>query len=258
MSEHDGVTPWYRSWFGEGYLALYPHRDEEEAARAVTLLLSLLEGTVGVGGARGRVLDLACGAGRHLRALRARGIDAQGLDLSLPLLREGGRQDPGSPRVRGDMRHLPFRTHAFQGVTSFFTSFGYFETEADDLRVLLEVRRVLAPGGWVLLDFLNAERVRATLEPRDVRRVEGRRVEQVRRLVEGGRKVEKEIRILDEATGSEECFHERVRLYDAGELRGLMDRAGLRVVAERGDYAGAAPGVDTPRRILLARGGEGS
>ncbi len=246
MSDHDGVTPWYRSWFGEGYLALYPHRDEEEAARAVSLLLSL------VGKVEGRVLDLACGAGRHLRALRAEGIAAQGMDLSLPLLREGGRRDPASPRVRGDMLHLPFRPRAFAGVTSFFTSFGYFEREADDLQVLCEVRRVLAPGGWILLDFLNAERVRATLEPRDSRVVEGRRVEQARRLVEGGRKVEKEIRILDESTGSEERFRERVRLYDATELRALMDRAGLRVVAEHGDYHGAAPGPTTPRRILLA------
>jgi SAM-dependent methyltransferase len=247
MTGSDGITPWYRSWFGESYLALYPHRDEDEAAQAVALFLEA------VGPVPGQVLDLACGAGRHLRALRARGVRAMGMDLSMPLLREGGRRDASAPRVRGDMRHLPFREGAFQGVTSFFTSFGYFEAEDEDLGVLREVGRVLQPGGWALLDFLNAEQVRATLEPRDVRMVGRRRVEQLRRLVDGGRRVEKRIRVLDEATGSEERFRERVRLYESHELKHLLGRAGFQVVARHGDYDGRPPAPDAPRQILVAR-----
>ncbi|TVP42227.1 MAG: class I SAM-dependent methyltransferase [Gemmatimonadales bacterium] len=251
--ERDALVPWYRSWFGEEYLHLYPHRDQEEADQAVALLLRELEDprTGGCGGAGGRVLDLGCGAGRHLKALAEAGLRPVGMDLSLPLLREARRTAPGCLRVRGDMRHLPFEEGSFDLVTSFFTSFGYFEADSEDRKVLAEMDRVLGPGGRVFLDFLNAERVRATLEPRDERIVDGKRVVQLRRLVDGGRRVEKRIRIRGK--GVEEDFVERVRLYDAAELEALLGTVGLEVEARFGDYGGGPPGPAAPREILLAR-----
>lgn len=248
----DPLVPWYRSWFGESYLALYPHRDDKEARAAVDLLLRTLRGIGRLPEPGEPVLDLACGAGRHLRALRDHHVDALGMDLSASLLREAGRRLGRVPRVRGDMRHLPFRAGTFTGVTSFFTSFGYFEREEEDLQVLREVRRVLRPGGWLMVDFLNASRVRAELRPRDVRRVGGRVVEQERRLVEGGRRVEKRIRIVDEATGQTEEFLERVRLYEARELDHLLATTGFLVEARFGGYDGRAEVDEAPRRILLA------
>src|SRR5438094_477645 len=62
------MTEWFEEWFGEEYLQLYPHRDAAEADRAVGLILDR------VGFAPGwRVLDVACGAGRHARAFQAAG-----------------------------------------------------------------------------------------------------------------------------------------------------------------------------------------
>ncbi|CAN5624692.1 class I SAM-dependent methyltransferase [soil metagenome] len=251
--ERDALVPWYRSWFGEEYLHLYPHRDQEEADEAVELLVRQLEGSSARGsvGRGRRVLDLGCGGGRHLRALAEAELRPVGMDLSLPLLREARKTAPGCPRVRGDMRYLPFAEGSFDIVTSFFTSFGYFEADAEDRRVVAEMERVLVPGGWILLDFLNAERVRATLEPRDERTVDGKRVTQHRQLVDGGRRVEKRIRIRGK--GVEEDFVERVRLYDAVELEVLLDTVGLRVEARFGDYGGGPPGPTAPREILLAR-----
>jgi len=253
--EGEALVPWYRSWFGEEYLHLYPHRDQEEADQAVALLLREIPRhrlVPGVNGAH-RVLDLGCGAGRHLRALRAAGIDAVGMDLSAPLLRQARTAAPGCHRVRGDMRRLPFAAGSFDVVTSFFTSFGYFDSDDEDRKVLGEVHRVLRPRGLVVLDFLNARRVRASLEPRDERWVGGKRVEQVRRLVDGGRRVEKRIRIRGE--GVVEDFVERVRLYDAADLASLFDAVGLTVEARFGDYGGAPPSPEAPREILLARRG---
>jgi SAM-dependent methyltransferase len=151
------------------------------------------------------------------------------------------------------MRHLPFADESFDLVTSFFTSFGYFDSDDEDRKVLAEVRRVLRPEGRVMLDFLNARRVRESLEPRDERRIGGKRVEQMRRLVDGGRRVEKRIRIRGE--GVEEDFVERVRLYDAADLAALFDAVGLVVERRFGDYAGAPPSPSAPREILLARQG---
>lgn len=244
--------PWYRSWFGEEYLRLYPHRDREEAREAVGLLAEWAAPTPG-----SRVLDLACGAGRHLGFLQKEGMAAVGLDLSLPLLREARDAAGDGFLVRGDMRHLPFAGGGFQVVASFFTSFGYFEREEEDRVVLDEIGRVLAPGGHVLLDFLNADRVRGTLVPRDEEEVEGERLVQERTLRDGGRLVEKRIEIHPGTGGPPRIFRERVRLYDPGELEALLEERDLTVVERFGDYRGTPFDGRSPRLILLARKGSG-
>lgn len=237
---------WFENWFGEEYLRLYPHRDEDEAERAVELIVR--HAALAAGSA---VLDLACGAGRHVEHLRDHGYRAFGLDLSHDLL-QVARAD-GLPVVRGDMRVLPVNSGAVAMVTSFFTSFGYFPDEDDDLRVLAEIRRVLRPGGLFAVDFLNADRVRAGLRPRDEVEIGRRRVVQTRELVEGGRVVQKTIEIYEQGRRAPRVFYERVRLYSPGELGEMMGRANLEPFAGFGDYAGGPTGPGAPRVILMGR-----
>lgn len=234
---------WFRDWFGETYLALYPHRDRAEARAAVRLVEER------IGPRRGAwALDLACGAGRHLAFLRAAGLRPVGLDLSAPLLREARRNGEATPLVRADMRRIPFASHAFDLLVSFFTSFGYFSTREEDESVAREARRVLRPGGRFLLDYLNAEHVRAGLVAEDEREVGGRRVRQ-RRWTEGGAVV-KRIEV-ETGAGEPEVHHERVRLYEPEELEALLGRAGLRVGERLGDYDGRPHDVRAPRLILI-------
>lgn len=242
-----GSAEWFRDWFGETYLALYPHRDESEATAAVSLLHE-----AGRPDPSSPALDLACGAGRHLRAMRRSGLLAVGMDLSLPLLREARRRaEGGEPALaRGDMRRLPFRRAAFGTVVNFFTSFGYFATSEEDARVAAEICRVLREGGLFLLDYLNAPRVRATLVPADESELEGRIVRQ-QRWVEGETVVK---RIEIRAPGQEpRVHHERVRLYDAAALRALLEAHGLEPRSSFGDYDGSPHGPESPRLILLGR-----
>jgi len=243
--------PWYRRWFGDEYLELYSHRDQQEADAAVELFARL----TGLG-AGASVLDLACGAGRHLGPFMARGLQAVGLDLSLSLLRQGAHSIPDAHLVRADMRRLPFADATFQGVASFFTSFGYFDTEEEDRRVLGEARRILKEGGHLLLDFLNAHKVIEGLSPRDEEVVDGRRIVQTRRLIRGGKVVEKVIRI-ESASGGEppRSFRERVRLYTAPELEALLVSTDFQPVERMGDYRGAPANSSSPRVIVLARAG---
>lgn len=239
----DGSDEWYRDWFGEEYVALYPHRDEVEAERAV----GLFRRTAGPD-APGRVLDLACGDGRHLDPLRTAGFRAVGLDLSHLLLRRARRRGR-FPVVRADMRVLPFRNGTFDAVVSFFTSFGYFATEREDAEVLRGMRRVLRSGGSFLLDFLNAGRVRRELVPEDVRMLRGREVRQLRRIEED--RVVKRIEITEPGGGDPDVYHERVRLYDPGELSSMLEEAGLRPLARHGDYDGSDFEEDSPRLIIV-------
>src|SRR5438067_3442621 len=110
---------WFEDWFGEEYLAVYPHRDRREADVVVSFLRDRLAGK-----SVERVLDLACGAGRHSRAL-GKLWWTTGFDLSEALLRVARREAKDACYVRGDMRLLPFRTGSFSLVVNLFTSFGY-------------------------------------------------------------------------------------------------------------------------------------
>lgn len=243
-----GDRPWYRDWFGEEYLALYPHRDEGEAEEAVALLEELCPGPAG-----DRALDLACGSGRHLPPLGEAGWRPVGMDLSGVLLERARRRAGGDALlVRGDMRSLPLADAAFGLVTQFFTSFGYFESREEDVRVLREVRRVLRPGGRFFLDFLHAAHVRRTLVPEEVVEVGGRRVRQVRTIEDGA--VSKRIEIEPGGPGGTgRVYRERVRLYEPDELEAMMAGAGLPVEERRGDYDGSPFRGDSPRLLLLGR-----
>ena len=235
---------WFERWFGQRYLELYPHRNDEEARRGVHTLVELASLERGA-----RVLDLACGAGRHLRPLDEAGYAAVGLDLSWPLLVEARGRQPNARLVRGDMRWLPFRSGAFDAVASFFTSFGYFATPAEDLLVAAEIRRLLRPGGVFVLDFMNADRVADRLVPCDVQMVGGATITQ-RRTIENGVVIKQ---ITVEREGDREEFEERVRLYGRDALERLLTDSGLRTDRALGDYAGEEFGSDSPRLILYGR-----
>lgn len=248
MSAQSTPPSWYREWFGEEYLALYPHRDEEEARAAVDLVLN------DFGAPTGLILDLASGAGRHMIEFERRGLRAVGLDLSAALLAQARARGPSLMLVRGDMRVLPFADEAFGTVVNFFTSFGYFADPEDDSLVLEEIRRVLRPDGCFALDFLNAERVQDNLVARDVRHIDKRRVVQERRLEQGGTVVAKLIKIFEPNRDRPVAtYHERVRLYSPDELRTMLRGAGFEPSEAYGDYSGASPSPDAPRFIITGR-----
>jgi SAM-dependent methyltransferase len=240
------MSEWFETWFGEEYLALYPHRDEREAAAAVGLVESNLGGIEVK-----RALDLACGAGRHSRLLSERWWTA-GFDLSAALLARAKAADPAGVYVRGDMRALPFVDHGFDLVVNLFTSFGYFDNDAQHLRVLAEVARVTRRGGKFVLDFLNSDQVRGTLVPRESSNIGGRSVEVRREISADDRFVVKTIASGGEGAAADQTFVERVRLFDRMDLETMLEESGFGVEQVLGDYAGGAHSESSPRTIMFA------
>ncbi len=234
---------WYQDWFGDEYLELYAHHDEGEAERHVDFVEQALPGP-----SPRAVLDLACGTGRHTAALRSRGYRTVGIDLSLSLLRLRGEL----PLTRGDMRALPYATCSFDWVLNFFTSFGYFEAERENFRVLEEVTRVLAPGGRFIIDLMNPVRTVRDLKGRESSRVGDRQVEIERWYDTATRRVNKKI-CLTQTGGRRRTYLESVRAYSRDEVTIGMRWAGLEVIANYGNFSLDGYDDESERLILVAR-----
>jgi SAM-dependent methyltransferase len=233
---------WFEEWFGEEYLRLYPHRDDRDAERAVSLILRTVPFQRGW-----RVLDVACGAGRHARAFEAAGARCTGLDLSLTLLRLA-RQVTKAPLVRADMRQLPIRPASMDLTVNLFTSFGYFDRDSEHTAALNEMIGTVRPEGWFVIDFLNAAAVRRQLVPEETLEVSGATVRVSRSVSPDGRYVCKSIH-----AGTGRQFRERVRLFEPDQMAHMLEAAGVTVQHRFGDYDANRLGSDSPRTILAGR-----
>jgi len=240
---NDPNVEWFESWFGEEYVALYPHRNDAEAERAVSLIADTLAGR----DVR-RVLDLACGSGRHARFLGQKWWTS-GVDLSEVLLRMAQRSNSPARLVRADIRALPYRGESFDLVVNLFTSFGYFETDLEHEQVIRDLAQVTRSGGTFVIDYLNARQVRESLVPYDETSIFGRRIEQRRQISTDGCFVVKHITMPEE--GRE--FIERVRLFTSDDLTSMLEKAEFKVEQRFGNYDGETLTETSPRVILFAR-----
>ena len=237
---------WYEKSFGALYTLIYRHRSDSQAEAEVAFALETLGLAAG-----DPVLDLASGNGRHLRALRRAGLRAFGVDLSEPLL--ASARESGMDVVRADMRAVPF-LRRFRAVLSFFTSFGYFETDDENLGVLGEIAGCLQPGGKVLMDLLNRAWLEKNLVPRSEMSRNGHRIVEDRSI--DGNRIVKRIHLTGE--GLEEKFVESVRLFQPEEIREGLRKAGLDPGKIYGGFEGEEFGPSNQRMIVTATAGGGS
>lgn len=241
--------PWYVAAFKGGYSARYKHRSNELGEREVAFALKVLNLKKG-----GRVLDLCCGAGRHSRALAKAGLSVVGADLSADLLQEAQSQSPELKieYIRCDMRSVPLAANSLDGIVSLFTSFGYFENEADDQRVLDGVARMLKPGAQFLFDFFNRAPTLSDLRRVSVSYSNGACLCE-RRWYDAKTKRLNKLSLCEHQTNRSRV-RESVRAYSPRELEGMLRKAGLKLMGRFGDLSGAPfHALKSPRCVLLAR-----
>ena len=243
---------WYVNFFGDDYLGIYRHtftaeRAETEVAFAVQKL--------GLAAAA-RVLDLCCGPGRHSVLLAQRGYRVTGLDLSQPYLdlarRAAADHRTAIETVLADMRAIPFDSH-FDAVINMYSSFGYLESEAEDLKVLESIARSLKRGGRLLLDMLNREWAVANYiqndwhaEPDGTLYVEHRALD-----LESSRMRVRFVIVGPDGSRRDSPGHD-IRLYTLTEMKRLLARAGFAGVDVYGGFDGEKYGIETRRMILCA------
>lgn len=244
------MTAWYEESFGQDYLLVYKHRDMQGAQAEVKRMADWLKLPGG-----STILDLCCGMGRHSVALADQGYRVTGMDLSKVLLAEARKLDD-SGRIdwlEGDMRSIPAEG-PFDAVVNLFTSFGYFEVEGENAKVLSEMARVLKPGGVFIIDFLNPTVVAARLVPYSERMDDGVRIEE-RRSVEDGF-VRKRI-VLSEPGRPDRHYLEQVRLYGLEDFRRLMHGTGLVIDRVYGNYDASSYDPVSSQRLIMAGHKEG-
>ena len=224
------MTNWFDQAFGKLYPILYAHRDESSARKEADFADSVMQLK------RGSIaLDVGCGTGRHIRALKASGLSMVGLDRSGALLQIAKSKDE-VPLARGDMRRLPFSDASFDGVFSFFTSFGYFSSEMDDARVLNEVHRVLKPKGRYFLDYLHAPSVKSTLLAESTKEIDGYHMRERRRI--DGDRVKKQVTITGPDLEEPLEYEESVRLISPENLMVMLRATGFCVLGSWGSLDG--------------------
>ncbi|MBP6180423.1 class I SAM-dependent methyltransferase [Flavobacterium sp.] len=218
---------WYTSWFDTPYYhILYKERNYREAQvfmDNITHYLNLPE--------KAKVLDLACGKGRHSIYLNQLGFDVLGADLSENSITEASKNTNETLHFKvHDMRE-PFE-EKYDAIFNLFTSFGYFENDEDNLTTLKAIKESLSEYGFAVIDFMNVNQVLETLVPEETKTVEGIDFHIKRYLKDGH--IYKEIDFEDK--GQKFHFTEKVKALTLKDFEELMEEAGIYLLDIFGDY----------------------
>jgi SAM-dependent methyltransferase len=219
---------WFEAWFDSPYYhILYKHRDDQEAASFIDRISSLLNINFGA-----KVLDLACGRGRHAIYLSQLGYDVIGLDLSeKSIARANAMSNDKLHFYVHDMRNL-FRSNYFDYIFNLFTSFGYFERDNDDLRVLQNVSKSLVKGGVFIFDFLNVGKIQFEGEVVEHKQEDDIQFAITKREQHG--RIVKSIEFNHQ--GMDFHFEERVKLISLATFEQYMKASGLEIMHLFGNY----------------------
>ncbi|ELR71423.1 methyltransferase, putative [Fulvivirga imtechensis AK7] len=235
---------WFGEWFDSPYYhILYKHRDYEEAKEFLDNLVQYLHITE-----MHKVLDLACGKGRHSIYLNRKGFDVVGVDLSEQNIDHAGTFE--NERLHffiHDMREV-FASGQFDFILNMFTSFGYFESEVENEKAICAAAEALKPGGKLVIDFLNPYVVVHNLVPSEDKQVEGINF-RINRKLSGDGYIVKDIQFRD--NGHHYHYQERVKAIRRIEFLDYFRKAGLRLVEIFGDYHLNAYQKDSSERMIF-------
>jgi SAM-dependent methyltransferase len=239
---------WFKEWFNSPYYhQLYFNRDEKEAAAFIHLLLNRLHPPPGA-----RMLDIACGRGRHSRMIAAAGHDVTGIDLSPTSIEYARQYETGNLHFfQHDMR-LPFWVNYFDFAFNFFTSFGYFRTEREHYNVIRTIAHSLKPGGTLVLDYLNVHYAEDHLVHKSEKEIDGVNYYLTKWFDETH--FHKKIIVEDEQLEQPLEFEEKVAKFSLGDFNDMLSFYHLQLQEVHGDYQlGSYDVKKSPRLIMVAR-----
>ncbi|MBC7915200.1 MAG: methyltransferase domain-containing protein [Pyrinomonadaceae bacterium] len=220
---------WYQKWFDSPYYhILYNQRNDAEAEFFIDNICNYLQPK-----AESRMLDIACGKGRHAVYLNKKGYDVTGIDLSYSSIKYARTLENETLHFfEHDMRNLLYINY-FDLALNLFTSFGYFENLKDNVNALKSFRKSLKKDGTLILDYFNSEKIVQNLTDKEVKSINGIEFA-IHKEVKGG----KIIKTIDfEDKNRSYAFQEQVQAFSFTDFERLFQLSGFKINAYFGDYS---------------------
>ena len=239
---------WYEHWFNSPYYhKLYFERDEAEARLCIHRLVRYLKPQPD-----SRMLDVACGRGRHSRMLAEAGFDVTGTDLSPESISYAKQYETEKLHFYLHDMRLPFWVNFFDYGFNFFTSFGYFASRREHQAALRSIRNSLKPGGSLLFDYLNVQYAEAHLRHEEIKIIDDTTFDIHRRQDAGH--FYKRILITDVALLKPLEFTEKIAKFSLDDFTEMLALQHMQVTDVFGNYDLQAYDTrNTPRMIVVAK-----
>ena len=235
-------SSWFASWFDTPYYhILYKDRNYREAQLFMdnlTHYLNLPE--------HAKVLDLACGKGRHSIYLNKLGFNVLGVDLSENSIEIANKNANETLHFQIHDMRVPFE-EKYDAVFNLFTSFGYFDNDEDNLKTLIAIKESLSDYGFAVIDFMNVPFVLDNLIAEETKTIDEIEFHIKRYLKDGF--IIKEIDFEDKS----EKFHfeEKVRALTLDDFTKMMEEAGIYLLDTFGDYKLKKYHKNTSERLIM-------
>jgi len=235
-------TEWFASWFITSYYhVLYKHRDDTEAQEFIKNVVSFLNIKKDAA-----LLDLACGKGRHSIFLNKLGYNVVGADLS---------ENSISIAKEFENKTLHFEVHdmrnsfqsKFDVILNLFTSFGFFEDDNEDIKILKNIKNGLNPNGIAIIDFMNSKKVIKNLVAEETQKIDGITFKLTRYIKNGF--IVKEINF--DIDGEHHTYFEKVKCLDLTKINLYLDSVGFKIKHTFGNYQLEPFNEHTSDRLIL-------
>lgn len=239
-------SEWFKDWFNTSqYLDVYKHRNEDDAEDHIKLILKNILIKPGT-----KILDMACGAGRHAIILARKNFDVTAVDLSENLLKVA-MQNAKNEKLPIHFIHSDIRNFnsdiKFDLVLNLFTSFGYFETDEENYSVFDKAYKLLNKNGFFVLDYFNSDYLKKNLIKSSKEIIGDEEIFQQRKI-EGSRVIKK---IMIQKNGESKEYTESVRMYNYEELTEQLKKIGFDIYKTFGDFLGNKFDPQNSSRLIL-------
>ncbi len=238
---------WFSEWFNTKYYhILYQNRDDNEAQLFIHNLFKFLDLKK-----ESCILDAACGSGRHSVMVNHLGFKVHGMDLSPESINTAKTNESETLSFSvADLRKFK-QPMSYDVILNLFTSFGYFDSKSDNLQVLSNFKESLRPNGTLVLDFMNAYKVKQNLvhkESKTLNQIDFNITRKVENNI-----IIKQIQFKDHE-GLERNYQERVSGFEKEDFQRLFQEVGFEICHIFGDYfLNEFDRIESPRLILVAK-----
>jgi len=234
---------WFADWFDSPYYhILYKNRDIKEAQQFIDNLVAHLQLKKG-----SKLIDVACGKGRHATYFNKLGFDVVGVDLSENSITTAKQNENKKLQFfKHDMRNT-FKANSFNVVTNLFTSFGYFEEMKDEQKAINAMTENLKSDGILIIDFMNVKKVISNLVNSEQKQIEKIIFNISRKFKDNY--IVKDISFSD--NGKNYHFQEKVRAITLSDFSSFINNAGIKIIDIFGNYKLEDFNAITSDRLIL-------